>query len=205
MENSRKKITLVIVIALMLTGVVVGGLYLLISSLGGGTLNITSEPKNINVYINNKKYASPARISLKAGTYLVWGSQEGYEVYKQRVAVKSLGKNNLVIKLTPLVTAGPPGGEPLLGSESPKIQNLPHKTAHYSIQWRADLNKYFIVPEIPFDGDANPYDELSRSWPQYDAYGKEALEWLRSQGVTPTNDNIGWWAEEWWPAGKTML
>ena len=204
MENTKKNITLVIVIALALTGAIVGGIYLLISSLGGGMLDITSEPKNIDVYINNKQYISPTRISLKAGTYLVWGSKEGYEVYKQRYTVKSLGRNTLFIKLTPLVTAGPPEGAPL-EEITPKVQNLPHVTDHYRIEWRADLNKYFIIPEIPFNGDANPFDELSRSWPQYETYGKEALAWLKSQGVTPTKDNIEWWGQEWWPAEKSLL
>ena len=96
----------------------------------------------------------------------------------------------------------PEEGAPPKGFKRPVSKiNLPYSTDHFQVQWDSAWGKYLIVPNIPFDASSSPKDQLKKHWKKYVEYGKEALNWLKSQGVKPTKDNIIWWADEWWPKG----
>jgi hypothetical protein len=167
-------------------------------------LKITSEPSRIEIYIGNKreKYQTPVTIPMAPGKYTIWGAKTGYETAQQQVAVKRGQTNNLHIQLKKAIE--PPEGAPLNPPTQPKIKNLPFETDHFRVDWDENNQKYLLVPNIPFTAFEAPQVQIKNNWNLYEKYAKEALEWLKKQGVTPTKNNIEWWAEEWWPEGKTI-
>lgn len=169
------------------------------------TLTITSSPDNITVVVNNQGYQTPITIkAIKPGSTRVEAYQDGYDFQVRYVNVKIAQDNQINIKLEKISDAGPVEGAPLDSEPTAQITNLPYKTDHFQIEWDSAYSKYLIVPSIPFVADQSPEDRLAKNWSQYEKYGKEAISWLKSQSVTPTNDNIEWWNQEFWPEGKSI-
>lgn len=141
----------------------------------------------------------------KAGRWqIVKGFNEGLDpVDCRRLGLSAKTAKDLCAVV---VDYGKAPGEAIEGAPMPKFK-VPHEAAHFRILWVAeDAGKYEIVPKIPFGGprDQPPQYYLKKYWAQYVRYGREALDWMRTKGVKPTDENITWWAEEWWPKGAKI-
>jgi len=103
-------------IYLIIVGLIVILIIFIITSLSGKkqtTLQITSDPENIDVVIDNQRYQSPVTIPLAPATYTIWGFKEGYNYYKKDIQVKKGKENTLKITLEKLNPAlEPPEGAP---------------------------------------------------------------------------------------------
>lgn len=165
-------------------------------------LTLTSDPSQVDVFINNQTYHTPTTIKIKPGQYTIWAAKTGYLVYQKDFAVKSFTSNSLKITLQVDPDANvQTGGD--VGQPAPKIQ-LPNSTDHFKVDYGPNGGAtYLITPNIPFTANDTPENQISDNWQLYVQYGKEALSWLRSQGVSPTSQNIVWWGQEWWPSGAT--
>lgn len=167
-------------------------------------VTVTSNPKEAQIIINNDLKISPAQYKLKPGTYTIWGAKDGYNEFKQNFKIS---KNNqeIQINLTPeSQTDIPKEGAPTSAIPENKIKDLPFSNDHFKVSWDSAYGKYLIIPNIPFTFDQNPKDQIKNNWNQYVQYGQEALAWIRQQGVMPTNDNIEWWQQEFWPDGASI-
>lgn len=78
------------------------------------------------------------------------------------------------------------------------------ETETFRIDYRYDKGAYLIVPKTPFTVFDPPQQQLASSWGDYEAYAKQALDFMRKKGVDPSTVTIEWWGQEWWPAGKSI-
>lgn len=167
-------------------------------------LKIESVPAKIGIVINNQEYETPLNTQIKPGTYTIWGFLEGYKTYKKEFKVQSGIENYLKIEMQVETEALPPEGAPTSPEPTPQITNLPYQTDHFKVDWDSAYNKYRITPDIPFTAADSPQNQFKENWNQYEQYGKEALTWIKTQGVQPTEENIEWWGQEWWPEGANL-
>ena len=166
-------------------------------------IEITSSPDNIEVYIDNKDYVTPMHIKIRSGKYNIWGVKEGYEIYNQKIEFNRKEKNlNIVLSLSN--EKEPKEGAPIKELPTPQISDLPVETDHFIVRWDSAYLKYLIVPNIPFNKFNAPQYFFETYWVDYEKYAKEALLWIKNKGVTPSQANIMFWGQEWWPAGKTI-
>lgn len=170
------------------------------------TVNITSDPVNIEVDIGQSIYQTPTTIKIKPGKYRVWGLKEKYLTYDKFNKFYYGKENNLYIKLEVDPEPEPTEGAPPPGyvEKKPQIKNLPYENNHFRILWDIAYNKYIIVPKIPFGPEDAPVETMRNNWNQYQQYSKEALDWMKNQGVTPSKDNIIWWMQDFWPEGAAI-
>lgn len=155
-------------------------------------LVVTVSPKGTVVYINNKTFHPPFSTNLKPGSYKLYVTKEGYNGiwYPFKIPVKSV--THLHIALTKYTGYEPSEGRP--------TTVLPYDCPHFRIWWNATIDKYQIVPNIPFDNQQPPKYFFKKYWRKYETYGKEALRWMESHQLVAKN-NTEWWGQEWWPNG----
>lgn len=163
------------------------------------TLSITSDPDKINIIItgSEKTQHTPVTISLEPGTYAIWGGKAGYSVFDKNIKVIGNRKNRLLIHLHPVYDPGE--GDPVRTTPL-----LPYTCPHFRIEWDGSIDKYLIVPNIPFNAQQPPQYFFKKYWRQYQSYGVEAIKWMSTNKdivLTRNNSNIEWWGKQWWPKG----
>lgn len=163
------------------------------------SLSITSSPKNIDIYIGDNQYETPVIIkNFRDKEITVYGSKAGYQLYTKKIKFQTGKKFDLNIVMEKILDE-PPEGAPLSDTQESKIKNLPFENDHFRVSWDPEYSKYLIAPNIPFDMSQPPEDFLKQYWNDYKTYGIEALNWIKTQGINPTKDNIKWWGQELWP------
>ena len=186
--------TIVIILVLLFS-------YLLMNK---GTVVITSDPI-ASVYINNINYSTPLTIKLSPGKHSIWILKEQYEPYEKQIIVKSL-KKTIVRAMLIKNENEPAEGAPTGTLDESQISSLPYSNDRFSVSWNSSRRVYTITPNIIITNSESlaPQEQMAKQWGLYTQYGQEALVWMKSQGVTPTDKNIEWWGSEWWPIGKSM-
>lgn len=159
------------------------------------SLTITSKPSKIDVYINNIYYQTPVTINtLKIGSYTIYGSQAGYQVYQQNIKLKS-GSNKLEINLTP-ETDVPKEGAPEEDANSTKLLKILTDTSHFSVQLSSEVNSDIEIKIFAIlNGSTNPETDkalLDTYNQELKQYKQESLAWIKSQGIDPNNLRIKW-------------
>lgn len=51
------------------------------------SVQLTSQPTPIDVFIDNQSYQTPATIQLTPGTHTIWGAKTGYLIYSKNFKV----------------------------------------------------------------------------------------------------------------------
>lgn len=64
-----------------------------------GTLIVTSDPSQIQVFIGDKEYKTPAKVALPLGTYIISGGKENYLTYTGSFTMSDNNTHTLKIKL----------------------------------------------------------------------------------------------------------
>lgn len=75
---------------------------------------------------------------------------------------------------------------------------------HFRILYNYSKESYEIVPLINFGPESSPQDHLASQWTTYQAYANEAIVYLKGQGADTEKLPIIWWAQEWWPDGRSI-
>lgn len=88
-------------------------LYFFLPGFGKTTLELTSEPNDVEVVINNQIYNTPATVEIDPGKVTVWAFKEGYQEYKKDHNIKKGRKNKIFIQLNKSFEAEPPEGAPI--------------------------------------------------------------------------------------------
>ena len=83
-------------------------------------------------------------------------------------------------------------------------KDLSFENDRFKIEYQYDVQNYLIVPKIPFGGAESPQSNFAANWGSYEAYAKEAIRYIKLQGVDPASLNIEWWGREYWPKGKRI-
>jgi hypothetical protein len=206
MKQNKKIIILICAILIILSGLVI---YILKYQKNTHySLSVTSQPDRITFEFQNKKYTTPFSIrNLASGNYSIKAYKNGWDFQELNfyLAPNEKKEMNIVLEKKGWTENQVTEGAPLENLSIPSLDDsLPHETDHFKISLDAQQNSYLIVPQIPFNGDASPTDQLQQYWSQYYQYGVEALNWIKSKGIDPATLKIEWWAHDWWPAGKTI-
>jgi hypothetical protein len=98
---SKKNLTLLIILALIVLIIVVGLITYLTNKAQVGELTITSDPSPIEVFVGNQRYETPVTISLKKGTYLLSGDKEKYLTYTGQYIMPDNKNHSIKINLKP--------------------------------------------------------------------------------------------------------
>ena len=171
-------------------------------------LTITSEPNHVTIEFQEKKTSTPFSIKkLDPGNYSLKAYKDGWDFQEMNFYLAPNEEKQINIKLEKkgwskdTIKEGAPSEQLLM---PPLDQWLPYQADHFKVDINTANNSYLIVPTIPFDSLSSPEDQLQQYWSQYYQYGIEALNWIKSKGVDPASLKIEWWAQDWWPAGKTI-
>jgi hypothetical protein len=190
----------IIIAGSIVLAIVIG---LVVYGLWPTSLAITANPEKIEVYVGvDKVVTTPSKTRVKPGKYDVWALETGYNAFITTIEVKKHRVNKLAIVLTK--ADEPPEGASPSPAPTPAIQNLPYSSDHFRIDWDNSLSKYIVVPRITLYFDQSPQEQIQKQWSTYQQYAAEALAWMKKQGITPTDKNIEWWGQEWWPTGASI-
>lgn len=190
----------------LLSFFVLGVLYLILSFFNMGSVKITSNPTNAEVYgIKNAQCVSPCSLRLSVGKQRIWVTKDGYELATKDVEVKRFKKTTVDFKLEKAeIYEGPE--EDSQEVKEPEINDLPYQATNFRVDWSETEEKYLIIPNIDMtqDEELTMREKMASQWTKYVQYANEALAWIKTQGVTPTQENIEWWAQEYWPDGASI-
>lgn len=180
---------------------VIGGLLLvLFLKYRTGELTIDIYPDSSVYSIAGRSYSGPLmKVSLPAGRYQVDFSSEGFKKASREIFIKGNGHTSYEIFLEPSVNIA--GFKDLTSEE--KKQAL----TDYQVRVETDifLKSYPLQKSLPYTGDIFGVDYVTnrkdttiktvvtlfaQDKPGEEAAKKEALSWIKTQGVNPTKLDI---------------
>ncbi|GEM_PF-2019411 len=186
------------------------------------TLIVTSKPKGSTVSIygsDPKGKHTPATFTgLKPGNIYLCADQDDQrnhtyvEIYFKAVKLTA-GKTTYVVIDFNEPDDGPPEGDGGPGAPTPMdklLSAIPYRAEHFTVSDAPNPARYdvMIIPHVYYPNDDSvkltPQEYFAKNWKQCEQYGKEALRWIQSRGVSLKDLRICWLHDEWWPAGKTI-
>ena len=162
------------------------------------SINITSEPDNIDVYIDNVKYKTPFILkNIKKDKVTIYGSKEGYQLYTHELIIKEVKEYKIHIVMESI------GEEPLEGAPDPQEEeylNLATTQQNFSIKL-ADQQDFDLEINLnaTFNAGVNgpPIEDQEKLYKQeLTQYKKEALAFIESKGFKVEKIKIYWVPKE---------
>lgn len=158
-----------------------------------GTLEVNANAASIDIKINKKEYKAikiPARFRLKAGEYTIKAGVGNFEEFEDKVSIKAREVSSITVEVE--------GEEDIRATEefykkNPLVNLLPTSNNHFKIDYyqegTADIKYDVILYSVSTPSQPNYLDELKQ-------YKREALDWIKNNGVDPSTLEIRWTPKE---------
>lgn len=173
------------IVTILIAFVVIGSTVYLVNRFVYGkiTISVSVSAASIERQDDEVIYPAPHTFTLKPGRYIFFVSAPGYVRTKSRLTVFPFWSRKVTVK---------------------PMKDVSFENDHFRLEYNEQNQTFLIVPKISLTGQDAPQNQVAAQWDAYKQYAKEALAYIRSQGVNPNKIKIEWWAREWWPKGQAI-